>query len=197
MLGVYNCSFFLINWLLYHYVLTFSVSSIFWLIVYVVWFKYSYPCFLLVSTCMKSICTSLYSETLWAEVNLLCETYMRMLSHVQLFVTPWIVAWQVSLSMGLSQQEYWSGLPFPPPGDLPDPGIKPASPALADIFFITKPPGKPHEAYSWVLKKSIHPVGAFWLVKSAYFCLKLLLTCKDLLMPLVVLYFHSPLSVST
>ena len=49
-----------------------------------------------------------------------------------------------------------------------------------------KPPGKPREAYSWVLKKSIHPVSAFSLVNSAYFCLKLLLTCKDLLTPLVV-----------
>ena len=45
--------------------------------------------------------------------------------------------------MGLSWQEYWSGLPFPPPGDLPDPGIEPMSPALAGEFFITEPPGKP------------------------------------------------------
>ena len=53
------------------------------------------------------------------------------LSHVQLFVTPWTVAHQAPLSMGFSRQEYWSGLPFPSPGDLPDPGIEPASPALA------------------------------------------------------------------
>ena len=51
-----------------------------------------------------------------------------MLSPVQLFVTPWTVARQRSLSMGFSRQEYWSGLPFPPPGDLPDPGIEPTSP---------------------------------------------------------------------
>ena len=60
-----------------------------------------------------------------------------MLSPVQLFVTPWTVAHQAPLSMGFSRQEYWSGLPFPPPGDLPDPGIKPASltsPALAGGF---------------------------------------------------------------
>ena len=44
--------------------------------------------------------------------------------------------------MGFSKQEYWSGLPFTPPGDLPDPGIKPTSPALAGEFFITEPPGK-------------------------------------------------------
>ena len=50
------------------------------------------------------------------------------LSHVQLFVTPWTVAHQAPLSMGFSWQEYWSGLPFPPPGDLPNPEIEPMSP---------------------------------------------------------------------
>ena len=55
---------------------------------------------------------------------------MKSLSHVQLFVTPWTVAHHAPLSMGLSRQEYWSGLPFPSPEDLPDPGIKPRSPAL-------------------------------------------------------------------
>ena len=57
-------------------------------------------------------------------------THAQLLSHVQLFVTPWTVALQASLSMGFSKQEYWSGLPFPSPGDLSDPRIKPASPAL-------------------------------------------------------------------
>ena len=52
------------------------------------------------------------------------------LSHVRLFATSWTVAHQVSLSMGFSRQEYWSGLPFPSPGDLPNSGIKPGSPAL-------------------------------------------------------------------
>ena len=47
------------------------------------------------------------------------------------------------LSIGLPRQEYWSGLPFPSPGGLPDPGIKPESPALAGGFFTTEPPGKP------------------------------------------------------
>ena len=51
-------------------------------------------------------------------------------SCVQFFMTPWTVAHQAPLSMGFSRQEYWSGLPCPPPGDLPDPGIKPASPTL-------------------------------------------------------------------
>ena len=58
--------------------------------------------------------------------------------------TPWTVACQIPLSMGFSRQEYWSGLPFPSPGDLPDPGIKSTSPALAAGFFTTELPGKPN-----------------------------------------------------
>ena len=65
-------------------------------------------------------------------------------SRVWLFATPWTIACQAPLSMGFSRQEYWSGLPCPPPRDLPDPGIKPASPALADRLFTTKPLGKPN-----------------------------------------------------
>ena len=68
------------------------------------------------------------------------------LSHVQFFATPWTVSHQVPLSMGFSKQEYWSGLSFPPPWDLPDPGIEPTSPVspvLAIGFFTTE--------QSWVL----------------------------------------------
>ena len=68
---------------------------------------------------------------------------VKSLSCVRLFVTPWTVAYMAPLSMEFSRQEYWSGLPFPSPGDLPDPEIKPASPALAGGFFNTEPPGKP------------------------------------------------------
>ena len=57
--------------------------------------------------------------------------------------TPWMVAHKAPLSMGFPRQEYWSGLPFPPPGDLPDPEMEPKSPALADGFFTTESPGKP------------------------------------------------------
>ena len=57
--------------------------------------------------------------------------------------TPQTVACQAPLSMGFSWQEYWSGLPFPPPGNLPDPGIEAASPALAGRFFTTASPGDP------------------------------------------------------
>ena len=72
--------------------------------------------------------------------------YVKALSGVQLFVTPWTIAHQAALSLELSRQEYWSGLPCPPPGALPEPGIKPASlvsPALAGRSFTTGPPGKP------------------------------------------------------
>ena len=66
-----------------------------------------------------------------------------MLSHIQLFAAPWTVDHQAPLYMRFPRQEYWSGFPFPLPGDLPHPGIKPASPALADGFFTTEPLGKP------------------------------------------------------
>ena len=58
-------------------------------------------------------------------------------------VTSWTVACQAPLSMGFPRQEYWSGLPFPSPGDLPDPGVEPTSPTLAGGFFTSDPPGKP------------------------------------------------------
>ena len=66
-----------------------------------------------------------------------------LLSRVWLFVTPWTIACQTPLSRGFFRQEYWNGLPFPTPGDLSNPGIKPGSSALAGGFFITKPTGKP------------------------------------------------------
>ena len=58
------------------------------------------------------------------------------------FATPWMVARQAPLSVGFPRQEYWMGLPFPSLGDLPNPGIEPAAPALAGGFFIAEPPGK-------------------------------------------------------
>ena len=64
-------------------------------------------------------------------------------SPVQLFVTLWMVALQASLSMGLSRQEYWSELPCPSPGDLPDPRIEPGSPTLQAGSLPTEQPGKP------------------------------------------------------
>ena len=66
---------------------------------------------------------------------------VKLLSRIQLFVTPWTVAYQAAPSMGFSRQEYWSGLPLPSLGDLPDPGIEPVfltSPALAGTFLTTR-----------------------------------------------------------
>ena len=68
---------------------------------------------------------------------------VQSLSHVQFFAITWTVAHQVPLSMGFPRQEYWSGLPFPSPEDLLDPGMELMFLALADRFFTTKPPGKP------------------------------------------------------
>ena len=68
---------------------------------------------------------------------------VKSLSRVLLFATPWTVAYQVSLSMGFSRQEYWSGLPFPSPGDLSNPGIEPRSPALQADVVTSEPPGEP------------------------------------------------------
>ena len=84
----------------------------------------------------------------------------HLLSWVQLFVTPWIVAHQAPQSMGSSQQEYWNLLSFPPPGDLPHPGTESkslASPTVAGRFFTTVPPGKPQLPWCWwCLLVSLH-----------------------------------------
>ena len=76
----------------------------------------------------------------WSEV--------KSLSRVWLFATPWTVAYQAPPSMWFSRQECWSGLPFPSPGDLPDPGIKLGSPALQADALSSKLPGKPSKLWS-------------------------------------------------
>ena len=68
---------------------------------------------------------------------------VKSLSHVRLFVTPWTVAPQAPLSMGFSRQEYWSGLPCPPPRYLPSPGIEPRSHTLQADSLPSETPGKP------------------------------------------------------
>ena len=97
---------------------------------------------------------------------------VQSLSRVWLFATPRTVANQAPLSMGFSRQECWSGLPFPSPGDLPDPGIEPQSPALQADALLSEPPGKSWAPKNWcfwtvVLEKTlespldckgIHPV---------------------------------------
>ena len=74
----------------------------------------------------------------------MCVSY----SVVSYSVTPWTVAYQAPLSMGFFRQECWSGLPFPSPGDLPDPGIEPGSPELQADALPTEPPGKPREVHT-------------------------------------------------
>ena len=97
----------------------------------------------------------------------LAEVHMRSVAKsCPILVTPWTVACQAPLSVGFSRQEYWSGLSFPPLGDLPDPEIKPISPALAGGFFTTEPPRKPIRA------EEHPPNGSFlntplWLSNSA------------------------------
>ena len=96
----------------------------------------------------------------WSEV--------KSVSRVRLFATPWTVACQAPLSMAFSRQEYWSGLPFPSPGDLPDPGIEPWSPALEADTLTSEPPGK-RCAYSRYL------IFAVWI--SYFPSLKLFEAC--------------------
>ena len=78
---------------------------------------------------------------------------VKSLSHVQLLATPWTVAYQDPMSMGFSRQEYWSGLPFPSSGDLPDPGIKPRSPTLWADALSSEPPGMQQKQSS---KREVH-----------------------------------------
>ena len=91
------------------------------------------------------------------------------LSCVHLLVTLWTVACQSPLSLGFSRQEYWSGLPFPLPGDLPDPGIEPLSPVLAGRFFTPELPGKSYLYINKTLKgnkKNANQVGTSGLNKQ-------------------------------
>ena len=76
-----------------------------------------------------------------------CIWTCQSLSCVQLFASPWTVACQAPLSMGFSRQEYWSRLPFPSPGNLPNPGIKSGSPLLQADSLLSKPPRKPPQTY--------------------------------------------------
>ena len=71
------------------------------------------------------------------------QLLVKLLSRVLLFAIPWTITYQVSPSMEFSSQEYWSGLPFPSPGDLPNPVIKPRSPTLQADAFLSELPGKP------------------------------------------------------
>ena len=106
-------------------------------------------------------------------------------SCVQLFTTPWIIACQAPLSVEFSRQEYWSGLPFLSPEDLPDPRIEPRSPTMQTYCLPSEPPGKP-PAIFWSSKNwrvltrillfsfSLHRIQSFciqWAIKNFYIVL--------------------------
>ena len=90
-----------------------------------VWFKFLIQAHLMFQIILYGLCCFLVAKS--------CLTLLR----------PKTLSWQAPLPMGFTRKEYWSGLPFPSAGDLPDPGIKPMSPALADGFFATVTLGKP------------------------------------------------------
>ena len=96
------------------------------------------------SRILKILCycgnTQRWKQPRWKERK---KWRRSVMSDVWLFVTPWTVAYQAPLSMGFSRQEFWSGLPFPSPGDLPDPGIEPWSPSLQAGVLPSEPPGSP------------------------------------------------------
>ena len=97
------------------------------------------------------------------------STKWQSLSHVWLFVTPWPIVCQAPLSLGFSRQEYWSGLPFPPPGDVLNPGIKPWSPALQADSLPSEPVGN-----SWVapkFSKSLPEQASFLCTRQGLACL--------------------------
>ena len=77
-------------------------------------------------------------------ISRVCAFMLSCLVVSNSFATPWTIAFQVLLCMGFRRQEYWNGLPFPSPEDVPDPGIEPTSPALADRFFTTETSQKHH-----------------------------------------------------
>jgi len=140
------------------------------------------------------------------------------LSHVQLFAAPWIVACQAPLSMGFSRQVYWSGVSFSTPEDLPDPGIKPvslASPALVGRFLTTSATQEAHLSVQWYLnvllicislidKDTEHLFKCSFVTCTIFFhgvsvqafCLVKKLVCLSCVTYLIVLYIldKSPLS---
>ena len=136
----------------------------FWLMQSSLWYQISSSLFL---NCFSWVSYSLGLYTISLNLWITCRARARHFSCVLLFVTPWTVACQAPLSMGFPRQEYWDGLPFPSPEDLPNPGIKPTSPALVEadgkgqflvgtmiqkynfsVYFQRK--------WNWVLKKYLH-----------------------------------------
>ena len=115
-----------------------------------------------------------------------CSVPQCVFSH-WLFLAPWTVAFQATLSMGFPRQEYWSGLPFPSSGHLPNPGIKPASPALAGGFFTSSTTfGKP---YIWLTKRKNYYKSIFFFCIpdfNIYSCISLFFPSSDNFMSEVI-----------
>ena len=104
------------------------------------------------------------------------EECVKLLSRVWLFAIPWTVAYKAPLSMEFSRQEYWSGVPFPSPGDLPDPGIEPGSPALQAEALASEAPGKLPLRYSrcvFIARGHLTDIIGAW--ESSHTC-----ACKSL-----------------
>ena len=122
----------------------------------------------------QSISQSMDTRLRTSKYSFYCKTpkgKVKSLSHVRLFATLWTVAHQAPLSTVFSRQEYWSGLPFPSPGDLPNPGIEPRSPSLQADALTSEPLGKPCRTPNVVPKikengqlmfKSSELLNGFW-----------------------------------
>ena len=108
---------------------------------------------------------------------------VKLLSRVWLFAIPWTVAYQAPPSMEFSRQEYWSGLPFPSPGDLPNPGLEPRSPALQADALPSELPGKPPSLplVTYFPAAWVRPLQLVWTVDNSSVIIipeQFLKTCK-------------------
>ena len=121
----------------------------------------------------KNVAALRRHKTWKEEKKIVMHNKVKLLSHVWLFATPWAVGHQAPASMRFSRQEYWSGLPFPSPADLPDPGIEPRSPALQADALTSEPPGKP---WFYPIKRTKYNVFRIFSMKFnqqtllSYFC---------------------------
>ena len=102
------------------------------------------------------------------KVYLTKKVKVKSLSHVRLFATPWTVAYQAPLSIGFSRQQYWSGLPFPSPRDLPNPRIESGSPTSQTDTLPSEPPGKSDRFTLFFLKVSRHSIAWIYYNKCSY-----------------------------
>ena len=114
---------------------------------------------------------------------------MKSLSRVRLFATPWIVAYQAPPSMGFSRQEYWSGLPFPSPGDLPDPGIEPWSPTFQADTLTSEPPGKSFTCQTYTFTMYTKDLFGSKVLLNSVFLFHYILGDLKLLIPLSLLSY--------